>query len=99
TTAHSGSCPVEVEQVQGAHRDGQRNQEAGEPGPGEVRVIPGMAALRLAYSPFWKAQNSTHSAVTPTTVFCADGTARAAALSSAMTSGQRCRRPVIRPSA
>ena len=58
-----------------------------------------MAALRLAYSPFWKAQNSAHSAVTPTTVFCTDSTARATAASSAMTSVQRCRRPVIRPGA
>ena len=30
----------EVQQVQRAHRDRQRGQEPGEPGPGEVRVLP-----------------------------------------------------------
>jgi len=58
-----------------------------------------MAALRLAYSPFWNALNSTHSTVTPSTVACTDRMASDSAPSSAMPSVQRCRRPAIRPSA
>ena len=53
----------------------------------------GIAALRLAYSPFWNALNSTHSTATPTTVCCVRSARRQMAASRAMDSVQRCRRP------
>src|SRR5450755_2527692 len=56
-----------------------------------------MAALRLAYSPFWKALNSTQQTATPTTVCCRAMRARLIAASRDMPSVQRCRRPRSRP--
>ena len=58
----------------------------------------GMAALRLAYSPFWNALNRNHSRATPNTVACSASTTMQAAASTAMPSVQRCRRPLNRPS-
>src|SRR5580698_6601046 len=56
-----------------------------------------MAALRLAYSPFWKALKRIHRKATPATLVCRASTASAAAASSAMQSVQRCRRPRSQP--
>ena len=58
----------------------------------------GRAALRVAYSPFWKALNSTHSRATATTVPALASSPRKAAAGTAMTSVHRCRRPLNRPS-
>src|SRR6266568_2910565 len=58
-----------------------------------------MAALRLAYSAFWNAQNSTHRIATPATVVCLASTAKAAAPSRAMLRVQRCRLPRSQPNA
>ena len=57
----------------------------------------GIAALRLAYSPFWKALNRTQSTAIPITVACQAISARQTAASSDMLSVQRCRRPCSRP--
>ncbi len=52
-----------------------------------------MAALRLAYSPFWKALKQTQPIATPITVACLAMITSLAAPSSAMASVQRCLRP------
>ena len=57
----------------------------------------GMAALRVAYSPFWKPLKPNHSRATPNTVPCTASTTMQAAASTAMASVQRCRRPLNRP--
>ena len=56
-----------------------------------------MAADRLAYSPFWKALNSTQNTATPITDSWRAMRARQMAASTAMPSVQRCRRPRSRP--
>ena len=58
----------------------------------------GIAALRLAYSPFWKALKANHSRATPNTVSCSASSTMQTAASTAMASVHRCRRPLNRPS-
>ena len=58
----------------------------------------GTAALSVAYSPFWNALNRNQSRATPSTVPWAASSARQIAASTTMTSVQRCRRPLNRPS-
>jgi len=57
----------------------------------------GMAALRLAYSPFWNPLNRNHSKATPNTVDCEASSTMQTAASTAMISVHRCRRPLKRP--
>ena len=57
----------------------------------------GMAALSVAYSPFWKMLNRNHSRATPSTVPCAASSPRQTAASTTITSVHRCRRPLNRP--
>ena len=57
----------------------------------------GMAALRVAYSPFWKMQKANHATATPNTVLCSASSTMQAAASTAMASVHRCRRPLNRP--
>ncbi len=58
----------------------------------------GTAALRVAYSPFWKAPNKNHSTATATTVPALASSPTQTAASRTMTSVHRCRRPLNRPS-
>ena len=58
----------------------------------------GTAALRVAYSPFWKAPNKNHSTATATTVPALASSPTQTEASRTMTSVHRCRRPLNRPS-